>query len=543
MDEKDFFVKVNVGEGYYDPELRPLNRAFREIKKVSRFTMDTEIQDKDGKILLVRDITEKTIIFCPFCHHAERGNPDRHNASIQLDELDVPQIYCSSCKDAGRGVNRKGIFYLEADQQYRLQSEKLRVTVFRDILTDKFFLGDFSKRSGEFKFEIISKQNISNALIYRGISVPDVFDEAEHDYDFSKRNTIIDIKNGFVNKFIPPKILVNPQYGTQKSIPKYTEKIMKHFTGGCSKVFDSLINHLAYMVQTGDKLRVAFLFQGVQGTGKGIWFNHTIASIFGRQYCNQKLQRNFMKEFNAWLETNYCLLVDEVKADFTDKGDTFAQILKQAIGDRWIAVEGKGKDIKNGRINANLFFATNKRNGLRLETSDRRFIIGSWQDNPAYEQNWWLGDNRMKAKLIEEAEYFSAYLNGHSVNKNLLNRTVDSPARDLLIELSKTNTEKFFEAVLKCDWDWVEDNLVKPKSNDYGSTIDRYGYDNAVFLTSQAKTGNWNRISRNDLCSLYNNIFQDSKHGDGFTRVCTNNGVKVKQMRIQGENVKGVELM
>jgi len=99
-------------------------------------------------------------------------------------------------------------------------------------------------------------------------------------------------------------------------------------------VFNSLINHLSYMVQTGDKLRVAFLFQGVQGTGKGIWFNHSIAPIFGRQYCNQKLQRNFMKEFNTFLENNYCLLVDEVKADFTDKGDNFAQILKQAIGDR-----------------------------------------------------------------------------------------------------------------------------------------------------------------------------------------------------------------
>jgi hypothetical protein len=532
-----------MGQDYYNLELRPMKINFMKINKVPRFTMDTEIQDENKKIILVRDITEKTIIFCPFCDHDKRGNPDGHNASIQLDKLDVPKIFCSSCKDAGRGINEDGVYFLEPDEQYRLQSEKLKVTVFRDILTDKFFLGDFSKRTGEYRFEKLTKQNIPNALINRGISVPKTYDEADYDIDFSKRNTVIDIENGFVNKYIPTKILVDPKCGPQGSMPHYTQKIMKHFVGECSLVFNSLINHLAYMVQTGDKLRVAFLFQGVQGTGKGIWFNHSIVPIFGRQYCNQKLQRNFMKEFNAWLETNYCLLVDEVKADFTDKGDNFAQILKQAIGDRWIAVEGKGTDIKNGRINANLFFGTNKRNGLRLEKSDRRFIIGAWQDKPVYKQDWWLGDNEMKTKLTEEAEYFSAFLSGLNVNKSLLNRTIDNEAKKVLIGLSKTNTENFFEAILRCSWDWVEDNLVEPRTNSYGYKDDRYCYDKASSIVSLARTDNWKRIPRNDLNILYNNIFQDSKHGDGFTRVCTNNGVKVKQMRIQGENVKGVELM
>ena len=331
---KGFFVKVNIGEKYYTPKLKPLRVNFKEFKRVPCFTLDTEIEDGKGRIWKVREIKEKLSIFCPFCNHEERDNPDGHNASIELDELEVPRIFCSSCESRKKGVNGKGLYFLENDQQYRLQSEKLRVAVFRDILTSKYYMGDVSKRTGEYRFDGINKQDISNALKYRGLSVPSVYDEAEYDIDFSKRNTIIDIENGFVNKYIPTKILVDPQCGLQGNIPPYTEKIMMHFTGGCTKAFNSLINHLSYMVQTGDKLRVAFLFQGVQGTGKGIWFNHSIAPIFGRQYCNQKLQRNFMKEFNTFLENNYCLLVDEVKADFTDKGDNFAQILKQAIGDR-----------------------------------------------------------------------------------------------------------------------------------------------------------------------------------------------------------------
>jgi len=199
-------------------------------------------------------------------------------------------------------------------------------------------------------------------------------------------------------------------------------------------------------------------------------------------------------------------------------------------------------DIKNGRINANLFFASNKRNGLRLEESDRRFIIGAWQDKPVYKLDWWLGDDEIKAKLKEEVEYFSAYLNGYKVNGSLLNRIIDNEAKNVLIGLSKTNTENFFDAVLRCDWDWVKDNLVEPRTNSYGITDDRYFYTDAVSISSQARADNCKRISRNDLCALYNNIFQDSKHGDGFTRVCTLNGVKVKQMRLNGKNVQGVEL-
>ena len=142
-------------------------------------------------------------------NHEERDNPDGHNASIKLDELDVPRIFCSSCESRNKGVNGKGLYFLENDQQYRLQSEKLHVAVFRDILTSKYYMGDVSKRTGEYRFDGINKQDISNALKYRGLSVPSVNDEAEYDIDFSKRKTTVDIENGFVNKYIAPKILEN----------------------------------------------------------------------------------------------------------------------------------------------------------------------------------------------------------------------------------------------------------------------------------------------------------------------------------------------
>jgi len=538
-DNDNFFVKVNVGKGYFYPEVKPKLISFTEIKKVPRFTLDTEVLDENKKIWVIRDIMKKMIIFCPFCDHEGRGNPDGHNASIQLDDLDVPMIYCASCDSNEMGINKEGVYFLEPDEKYKIQSEKLKVIVFRDILTDHYYLGDHSKRSKEYQFTGITKQNIPNALINRGLSLPKNFDEVEFDYDFTSRGQILDVENGFVNRYIPPQILISALKGSVSGIPKYIEKTMLHIVGGSRDVFDSLINHLAHMVQTGEKLRVAFLFQGVQGTGKGIWFNSVIAKIFGRNYCTQIQQRSFIKEFNAWLENNYCLLVDEVEANFNDKGDQLARVLKQIIGDRWIAIEGKGSDIKNGRVNANLFFATNKRNGLLLEPSDRRFIIGDWQGENIYEQDWWLGDNKMVERLDSEAEDFTSFLKSYKTDQKTLNRVVHNDAREVLIDFSKTNTTMFFDALLGRDWDWMLDNLIE--SDDQGEfPNNRFKYAECQNILNN--TTGITKISRNDVNILYNNIFQDKKKSVSFTKLCKLHGIKVKQMKINGENVQGVEL-
>lgn len=223
--------------------------------------------------------------------------------------------------------------------------------------------------------------------------------------------------------------------------------------------------------------------------------------------------------------------MDEVEANFTDNGDKLARVLKQVIGDTYIAVEGKGTDIKNGHVNANLFFASNKRNGLTLESSDRRFIIGNWQNENAYERDWWLGDDKMKEQLKKEVPDFVDYLKCFKVDEKSLNRVVKNEARQVLIDLSKTNTTMFFEAVRNKDWDWLKENLV-PFQVINTWDVDKYHYQEAQFIINTNLTKD--RIHRDDLRILYNNIFQTNKNANEFTRLCKLNGVEIKPMKIDG---------
>ena len=528
-----FTLTAHAGTNYFIPNFQ--GHLFTSLKTNHTFGLDTQVWDKNNQSLEIGFITEKTIILCPFCDPKERGNPEQHNAFVDINGNGVPYIFCSSCKSRGRGVSKSGVYNLDNEAAHKLEAKKLNVIVFRDILSDKYYLGENSRRTGDYSFNLISKQNIKNALLERHMTVPEVIPEAEHIYDFTSDNNN-ELEKGFVNRYIVPEILTrNVPNNTTYQMPEYIQKLTMHICGDDKEVFASLVNHLAFMVQKREKLRIAFLFQGIPGTGKGIWFNQVLAPIFGRDYCTTLLQKVFLKEFNTPLESNYCILIDEVEADFSDNGNELARVLKHFVTEKHIGIEGKGIDIKNGMNNANLFLATNKPFAVRIEPKDRRFIVGARQEKEVYETGWWLGDDEMTIKLAGELEEFVFYLKNYSVQHEFLNRVVKNEAREALIGLSKTHTDLFFEAVRKGDFQWFQNNIRK--RNIYNGSIE-FEEVKGVLSTLRAS----HKVKRDDLILLYTNIIGREESPTAFTRQCTEHQVVIKGLRIGNDTPQGVEI-
>ncbi|MFC1554131.1 primase-helicase family protein [candidate division KSB1 bacterium] len=536
-DKGNFEFYINTGVDYFQPNFSGhfLSGKNNNTDKAQYFKLDNMVFDKNDDTHLIKDIKTKTIIYCPFCDPKERGNPDQHNAFIDLNNKGVPYIFCSSCQSRGRGVKKSGVYNLDNEATHKLEAKKLNTIIFRDILSDKYFLGEKSRRSGLYGFNAISKQNIKNALLERGMTIPDVISEAEHIFDFTSEK-INELEKGFVNRYIVPEILTRdaPNEKTYQ-IPEYTNKLMLHICGDDTEVFNSLINHLALMVQKRDKLRIAFLFQGVPGTGKGMWFNHVLAPIFGRSYCTTLLQKVFLKEFNTSLESNYCILIDEVEADFSDKGSELARVLKHIITEKHIGLEGKGIDIKNGMNNANLFLATNKPFGVRIEHGDRRFIVGARQEQKVYKTGWWPGDNEMTKIIAGELEEFVFYLKQCTIKSESLNRVVENEAREEIIGLSKTHTDLFFEAVHKGDFLWFQNNIRR--RNTYNGSIE-FEEVNEVLSSIRASS----KVKRDDLILLFTNIIGKEESPASFSRKCTEHQIEMKPVRIDGDTPQGVEI-
>ncbi len=117
-----------------------------------------------------------------------------------------------------------------------------------------------------------------------------------------------------------------------------------------------------------------------------------------------------------------------------------------------------------------------------------------------------------------------------------LNRVVKNEARQVLIDLSKTNTTMFFDSVRNKDWDWLKENLV-PFISVNTWDVDKYEYHKALKIVLEQSS--YDKIHRDDLRILYNNIFQKNKNANMFTRMCNLNGIKIKDVDFDGKTQKG----
>ncbi len=86
------------------------------------------------------------------------------------------------------------------------------------------------------------------------------------------------------------------------------------------------------------------------------------------------------------------------------------------------------------------------------------------------------------------------------------------------------------------DWDWLKENLV-PFQMINNWDIDKYCYYDAQNVINNHKSKD--RIHRDDLRIIYNNIFQTSKNASEFTRLCNLNGLSIKPIKINDITQQG----
>ena len=73
-------------------------KAISKFEKLSKadFSTELEVTLSDGSKKKIREIKNKVQILCPFCNPADRQNPDKHNAFIDINKAGQYYLYCSS---------------------------------------------------------------------------------------------------------------------------------------------------------------------------------------------------------------------------------------------------------------------------------------------------------------------------------------------------------------------------------------------------------------------------------------------------------------
>ena len=525
--------------GFAEERKSVLAKPSWKKKKDQVIRLNDTVLDADSQECLVSDILPDVPIYCPFCGKSDERTGDGHNAVIKINDDDLPFLFCSSCQS--RGLGNKGVYNFEETEGYIYRLALDDKLVFIDTLKSKYMGG--CKEPGQDEFVVREQSGTDHVAQFcksHKIPYPGTFPRARYELIFNSDERA-EFDKGYVNKYSVTDLLKNSvPVGHVSKKPKYIGKIVDHIMTHDTEVIDRFYNDLAWFVQNRKKLINSYLWQGVEGTGKGFFFSRILQVIFGTQYCAQTDQDAFGTQFNSFLTDNVLVLVNEVSGNFSGteaKGIATIEKMKIAITDEHIQIEGKNKDRFNGKNVCSFLFATNRRDAITLSDNDRRFNVAPRQEVKLHDTSWWPGYQQLLALVKEELQEFVWYLKQYQVDESLIGKVIDNEPKRVLQIMSQTNADMFFDAVSKGDLDWVEENVVVELS---GFDVDkRNDHINSIIFNLKGA----DKVSVNDLCDLYNNINNKKLTTVAFGRLATGHLGKAKTVRIANKPQQGFNIV
>lgn len=331
--------------------------------------------------------------------------------------------------------------------------------VFRNSMDDKWYCG--IRRGDEIvkqPAQIGSESKIEDFFADNGgFSVPDPIQTWDMRF-MPSLNEQWNPDERIFNTWRMTEIMKNAQYRSLP--PPIITKIIGHVTGG-GEEYERFINWLAYVYQRRAKTGTAWIFHGVQGTGKGLLVGRILTPILGPDYVIKQQSRNLKAEFNGFLEKALIVNLDEF--DLYDAGNDASgvmQALKMWITDDRFNIRAMYRESVQMDNFSNFIITTNSQNSIPIPAGDRRFNFGVRQ-----EQKLEITPEEVD-EIRNELEHFAGYLSGYEVDKTLAHTTLENETKRKAQELSKNSIEEFADAIRYGDIAYFIGLLNEP-SDDY----------------------------------------------------------------------------
>ncbi|MDN5069449.1 DUF5906 domain-containing protein [Aliarcobacter butzleri] len=334
-------------------------------------------------------------------------------------------------------------FGLKGEIYYRLSENepytstkdfKSLENIFKNITGEDIDLSDFytKKRatSEDFMEEKLKVSPEDLKLIMEEIFAPSIKEE------FISQN------NGTykLNKFKPSAyMLVDSELNKELKFNLEHSAIAKlifHLVNCNNYKRDWIINWLAYFFQRLKKSQVALVLLGVQGTGKGIFFNEIIKPLCGAEFVKTINDKSLNTNYKGSLVENTLFFnLDEIFAK-NSSSSSIKNFLKALVTNETITAEKKFKNLeKETPIYGQILITSNELYALEIEPSDRRFTVFSTGINLAYCNFLGFGSyEALSTSIKNELEHFAIYLKNYQVDEKMANTAMNTLEKDNLIQ-------------------------------------------------------------------------------------------------------------
>lgn len=231
-------------------------------------------------------------------------------------------------------------------------------------------------------------------------------------------------------------------------MPPAIRTVLLHAMGGCTVSLQRFLNWLSVAYQFNCRTDTAWIWSGVEGTGKGLAFNEIIKPLFGPDYCQQLLVETLEDRFNPWAETTVMLNVDE--ADLGDRRQKATrEKIRTLITGETVSVRGMHVAAREVPNHCNVILTSNATVVSDLPRSDRRFNVSPPQMHPL------RGDTDALVKAIRsELPAFAGFLRDYQADRQLARTAMESVAKAIMTEAGETTPKAFANALRTGDLGW-----------------------------------------------------------------------------------------
>ena len=318
------------------------------------------------------------------------------------------------------------------------------------------------------------------------------------------------------------------------TLPAVTDKIITHLTVN-QPTKDHLLNWIAALVQTRDKIGTCWLLHGVQGTGKGLLFHKILAPILGVQYCHLVEQNTILEDFNAFREKALLIMIDEIKAE-KSTGETFLNKIKTMVTEQHTAIRRMFRTATQTRVYDNIILTSNQPNPLALEESDRRVNVTPRVLTPLQitaEEIQELEDPRT---IWQTAQFFLHY----EMDIKTARTVLINAHREASILDSASGLEAICMAIRHGNLEYFV-NQLKPQSEFASSTAWYQAYDR-IIRAIIPNTHEPVKLQRKDLAAIFTYLLGPDipQTPAKFTQLLGRHGIRIKPIKLEGMTTRGI---
>jgi hypothetical protein len=416
-------------------------------------------------------------------------------------------------------------------QPIKPESNEEHTLIFRDPKTDTYYNGWSSHTNLEI-YATKNKDRLKDFATQKGLILPDPIPDWNLDFDPTSEITL-DIPKRYLNLFRLSSYLKKAIHEPKKvdQIPPTIYNIIDSVTGNDETCREHFINWLAYIIQKRKKTKTAWIFQGVEGTGKGILFHLILRPILGPQYCHEKLLKDLLDNFNDWARESLLVFFDETKHwRRSDAQKNLPNLIKNLITEPVQNIRAMRTNAAQFNSYTNCLFATNESDSLYISESDRRFNVCPEQLIP------YIPPADLEQRILAELQDFTHFLYNFPVVEMAVRTALDNTAKVKLRDNASSEMDLFLRAFKKGDFEYFADIYEENMGMVIGNAKVLQHIIEAWAMRWMTKDKPHIYIRRDELLTVFNitlNINDITRKS--FTHLLHKKNIQTEKQRIEGK--------